>query len=126
MDTSILRTTKKMLGIPDADTSFDLDIVTHINGAFSTISDLGVGPPGGFVIDDTGEEQWDDIDPALTPNQVSQVKTLVFLQVRLAFDPPATSFAITALEKQIEQIAWRLNVRREETEWVDPDSEVTV
>lgn len=126
MDTSILRTTKKMLGILDADTSFDLDIVTHINGAFSTIADLGVGPLEGFAIDDDGEAQWEDLTPPLTVAQLSQVKTLVFLTVRLAFDPPQTSYLITALEKQIAEHQWRLNVRRESVDWVDPDPPVVI
>lgn len=125
MDTSILNSTKKILGLVEADTTFDLDIITHINSAFSTITDLGLGPADGFVIEDE-EADWADFDADLTPVQLSQVKTFVFLTVRLAFDPPQTSFALSALQEQIREHSWRLNVRREATEWVDPDPVVVV
>ena len=53
--------------------------------------------------------------------QYNSVKSYVFLKVRQLFDPPQTSYLITAVEKQIEELEWRLNTHREETEWVDPD-----
>lgn len=126
MDTSILSSTKRILGLPADDTSFDLDVITQINSAFSTITDLGVGPATGFVIDDTGDEEWADFEPTLSTVQLSQVKTYVYLKVRLAFDPPQTSYALEALKEQIREHEWRLNTRREETEWVDPDPVVEV
>jgi hypothetical protein len=59
MDTSILRNTRKILGIGINDTSFDLDIILHINAAFSILTQIGVGPPEGFaIIDETS--QWED------------------------------------------------------------------
>jgi hypothetical protein len=123
MDTSILNSTKKILGLVAEDTSFDLDIITQINSAFSTVHDLGVGPVEGFVIEDD-EATWDEFDPALTTVQLSQLKTYVYLKVRLAFDPPQTSYALAALQEQIREHEWRMNTRREATEWVDPDPEV--
>jgi hypothetical protein len=45
----------------------------------------------------------------------------VYLRVRLLFDPPTTSYLLAAMEEQVREHEWRLNVRREETEWVDPD-----
>jgi hypothetical protein len=44
----------------------------------------------------------------------------VFLRVRQLFDPPATSFLITAVNDQIKELEWRINERREGTQWVDP------
>jgi hypothetical protein len=44
----------------------------------------------------------------------------------MLFDPPATSFHIRAMEDQIKEIEWRLNVHREETEWTDPAPVVLV
>lgn len=125
MDTSILNSTKKILGLTAEDTSFDLDIITQINSAFSTIWDLGVGPVEGFVIEDD-EPTWEEYSPDLSNVQLSQLKTYVYLKVRLAFDPPQTSYALEALKEQIREHEWRLNVRRETTEWVDPDPPVVV
>ena len=52
MEQSILKSTKKILGIAEDYTVFDLDIITHINSAFSTLTQLGVGPVEGFIIED--------------------------------------------------------------------------
>jgi hypothetical protein len=120
MEQSILISTKKILGIAEEYTVFDLDIITHINSAFSTLTQLGVGPAQGFMINDE-TEKWDDfIEDDL---QYNSVKSYVFLKTKQLFDPPTTSYLITATEKQIEELEWRLNVHREETGWVDPDPE---
>ena len=59
MEQSILNSTKKILGIAADYTVFDHDIITHINSAFSTLTQLGVGPAAGFMIEDESTE-WDD------------------------------------------------------------------
>src|SRR5215510_5934711 len=107
MEQSILTSTKKILGISQDYTAFDLDIITHINTAFSTLTQLGVGPAEGFMIEDDSAV-WDDF----TTNdlQYNSVRTYVFLKVRYLFDPPQTSYLITATEKQILELEWRLNV----------------
>jgi hypothetical protein len=119
MEQSILNSTKKILGIGDDDTSFDLDIITHINSAFSILNDLGVGPEEGFVIEDEDTE-WDEF----LPNEIvrlSKVKTCVFLRTKLLFDPPTSSFLLDSMEKLLQEQEWRLSVNRESKEWVDPD-----
>jgi hypothetical protein len=110
MEDSILLSVKKNLGLPASYTPFDEQVSTHLNSALAIVDQLGVGPDGGFYI--SGEdEKWSDI--TLPPNQLSMLKTLIFLKVRLLFDPPKTSFAITAMEKQIEMFEWRINEMRE-------------
>lgn len=110
MINSILNSTKKLLGLdPDYDV-FDLDVMMHINSVFSTLTQLGVGPTEGFMIEDDSAT-WDaflDADP-----QLNQVKTYVYLRVRMLFDPPANAFLQTAMEKQKEELEWRLNVQAE-------------
>lgn len=118
MEQSILTSTKKVLGIADDYTAFDLDIITHINSAFTTLTQLGVGPPAGFMINDASTEWADFIGEDV---QYNSVKSYVFLRVRLLFDPPSTSYLITAFDKQIQELEWRLSVHREGLEWVDPD-----
>lgn len=118
MEQSILISTKKILGISEDYTAFDLDIITHINTAFSTLTQLGVGPAEGFMIEDDAAV-WNDF--IVDDLQYNSAKSYVFLRVRQLFDPPTTSYLITAFEKQIQELEWRLNVHREETGWVDPD-----
>jgi hypothetical protein len=118
MEQSILKSTKKILGIGPDDDSFDLDVLTHVNSVFSTLQQLGIGPEAGFAIEDD-TVNWGDylIDD---PLKLNQVRTYVYLRVRLLFDPPTTSYLLTAVQKQLEECEWRLNVHREETDWVDP------
>jgi hypothetical protein len=121
METSILTSTKKILGIAADYTVFDLDIITHINTAFSTLTQLGIGPVAGFMIEDESAEWSDFLGDDL---QLNSVKTYVFLKTRMLFDPPQTSYLISAMNAQIEELEWRLNTHREETAWVDPDPPV--
>jgi hypothetical protein len=56
VETSILTSTKKNLGLAEDYTVFDQDIITYINSAFSTLTSLGVGPASGFMIQDASTE----------------------------------------------------------------------
>lgn len=110
MSASILDSTKKVLGI-DADyTAFDMDIIMHVNSALATLNQLGVGPEEGFSIEDNSAE-WGDFlgdDPRL-----NQVKSYVYLKVRVVFDPPTSSFVLSAFQEQIKEHEWRINVVQE-------------
>jgi hypothetical protein len=118
MEESILISTKKMLGVAEEYVVFDLDIITHINSVFSILTQLGVISSEGFAIEDDGAVWNDVIGDNLNYNSV---RSYVFLRVRMLFDPPTTSYLITAMNEQIRELEWRLNVTREGTEWVDPD-----
>lgn len=115
MSDSILTSTKKILGIDAAYEQFDLDIITHINSVFSTLSQLGIGPVGGFMIEDATPVWSDFLNNDINLNSV---KTYVYLRVRLLFDPPTTSYLITALNEQVRELEWRLSVKREDEAWV--------
>lgn len=117
MSDSILVSTKKILGLDASYTAFDVDIIMHINSVFGTLNQLGIGPINGFMIEDDTALWRTFIGSDLNLNAV---KTYVYLRVRLLFDPPATSFHITAMENQIKELEWRLNVYRETRDWVDP------
>lgn len=117
MSDSILTSTKKVLGIEEEYTAFDVDITMHINSVFSTLNQLGIGPPAGFAITDKGAT-WSSFFS--TDPRLNSIKTYVYLKVRILFDPPGTSYLIQSLEKQAQELEWRLNVVREETEYIDP------
>lgn len=122
MEQSILKSTKQILGFDADDAGYDLDILTHINSAFDTLEQLGIGPDGGYSIEDD-TATWDEYLQG--DKRLNSVRTYIFLKVRLLFDPPTTSFHLDALQKQIEQIEWRLNVKREEDSWTPPVPEVS-
>lgn len=118
MEDSILKSTKKILGLAEDYTPFDLDVITHINATFSILDQLGVGPVGGFSIEDE-TALWSEYD--VPANQLHTVKTYIYLKVRYLFDPPGTSFLLEATDKQIKEYEWRLNVFREwELDPTDP------
>lgn len=110
MDDSILNSVKKILGIaPDYD-AFDTDVIIHINSVFSTLNQLGLGPSEGFMIEDDSAV-WEDF--LLGDMRLNAIKTYVYLRVRVLFDPPTTGFTLTALQEQIKELEWRMNVVRE-------------
>jgi hypothetical protein len=114
MENSILTSVKAVLGLPAEYTAFDEDILMHINSVFADLHQVGIGPTTGFVIEDDSAG-WDTyITAGPLANQLHSVRSLVFLRVRLLFDPPATSYLISSMERQIEKFEWRLNVAREE------------
>jgi len=107
---SILTSVKKMLGIEPEYTHFDPDVILNINSVLLSLNQIGVGPNTGFSI--TGsDEKWTDL--LGTRIDLEAVKTLIYLKVRLLFDPPTSSFVLEAMERQITEFEWRLNVQIE-------------
>lgn len=121
MEQSILKSTKKILNIGEDDTSFDLDVMTHINTAFSHLQQLGIGPDAGFQIEDATTEWAELLGEASTLPVINSVKAYIHLKVRLVFDPPTLPHVLNALKEALTEAEWRLNVMREESDWVDPD-----
>jgi len=117
MAQSILESTKKVLGLAADYDAFDTDIVMHINSGFSVLNQLGLGPDDGFTIEDS-TETWEEYIGST--KYIEMIRTWMYLYVRLIFDPPTTSFAGGAFQKQLDEHTWRLNVVREEEKWQDP------
>lgn len=108
---SILDSVKKNLGLGSEYDVFDADILTHINTVFMNLYQIGIGPLSGFAIEDD-EATWDTF--LGTSPLLNAVKSYMYLKVKLIFDPPATSFHLTSVEKQIAELEWRILVMREE------------
>lgn len=119
MEQSILKSVKKNLGLEVDYDVFDGEIITYTNTAFSTLNDLGVGPASGFSIEDD-EAKWEDFLSPMETVILSNVKTYIYLRVRLLFDPPVTSYAIKAFDDQRTELEVRISMQRESTDWVDP------
>lgn len=104
---SILDSIKRLLGISEEETHFDLDIIIHINSIFANLNEMGVGPAETFNIDDNSTI-WNEFteDDKLFNN----VKTYMYLKVKIIFDPPTNSSVLSAMERQISELEWRLTV----------------
>lgn len=120
---SILDSVKKILGIDKTYTAFDVDILMHINMVFATLHQLGVGPTTGFAIEDASTTWQEYLD---NDDRLNNIKSYVALKVRLVFDPPTTGFLLTSLQENIRELEFRISVRREDDEYVDPVPPATV
>ena len=111
LEEKILSSIKKLLGLNDGVTVFDTDIVIHINTVFANLTQMGVGPQDdegkniGFKIS-TGNEVWGDF----TSNDIliENVKTYVYIKVKMVFDPPTSSALIDAYNAQAKELEWRI------------------
>lgn len=118
MSESILNSTKKILGLDEAYTAFDLDVMMNINSALSVLTQIGVGPSTGMMIEDATAD-WSLLGTDI--RVVNEAKQYIYLAVRAVFDPPSTSYGTEAMKEQIAEHVWRLNVLMEETIWTDPN-----
>lgn len=110
---SILNTIKKMLGFEADYNAFDTDIIVNINMVFNILLQLGVGPAEGFSISGP-DETWSDYITDM--RKLEMVKTYIYLKVKQIFDPGTSSALNTAIDNQIKELEWRLNVQVDPSE----------
>lgn len=98
---SILHDTKTYLGLMEDDTSFDSEIKDAIDNALATATQLN---------HEASAVQSSEADyPATALGRI--LRQYVNYSVRLAFDPPQTSFAIKAVEALKQEAEWRLTIQ---------------
>ena len=107
---SVLTSIKKLLGIAEEYEHFDADLIMHINSVFSILTQLGVGPSKGFMIEDKNATWKDFISDE---SKYMLVKSYMHLKVKLLFDPPLSSAVLECYKTQISEYEWRLNVAAE-------------
>ena len=107
MEESILKTIKQLIGCPDDFEQFDSDLIVHINSAFATLTQLGVGPKEGYRI--TGVDNvWNEFED--DPQKLSLIKDYVYIKTRLLFDPPTTGSLMDSLKEELKEMKWRLYI----------------
>ena len=118
---SILNDIKKPLGLDADDTSFDQDIILLINTFIPVLSQMGIGPPSGFIVT-SAQDQWSDylgdIWDSMNLNASSVinyegVKTYLYLRVKLIFDPPSNSSVVEAINNTLKELEWRMMLASE-------------
>lgn len=110
-DESILKTIRRMIGPEDVYEHYDPVLIIHINSALADVARLGVGPKEGYSILD-GNETWGEL--IQDNKKLNNVVTYVYLSVRLAFDPPANSALLNALQAKHDKLEWCLEAAAEE------------
>lgn len=107
---SILDSIKLLLDIETDDSSFDTQLLIHINTALSFLNQLGVTTAEDFEV--TGnKETWNDLLGG--PTLLRPVKTYVYLKVKLVFDPPQSSSIQQCFEKNVAELEYRINLEAE-------------
>ena len=107
INASILGTIKKMLGIDSEYTIYDQDIMVFINSYIEELVQIGVGNANFSV---TGHDQtWFEFLGA-NSGKYDGAKSYIYYKTRLAFNPPANSFVVSAYQDLIKETAWRLSI----------------
>ena len=109
---SILTSIKKLLGITEEYEHFDPDIIMHINSVFMILTQMGVGPADGFVIEDK-TSTWNDF--ATDTTKIESVKSYIYLKVKLLFDPPLNGSVIESTNRLISELEYRLYTASDNT-----------
>lgn len=111
MEENILESIKKMIGCEsDYENFFNDPIVMCINSIFGILFQLGVGPKKRpFKLED-GSETWDEF---IGKEYIDLVKNYMAIKVQKMFDPPSSSFLMSALDSMEKEYEWRLNVMAE-------------
>lgn len=104
-DESILNSVKKLLMLGEDYTLFDQDVILHINTVLANLTQMGVGVEDGISISDDTTKWSAFVGDA---KNFQQIKTYVYLKVRMLFDPPTNSALISALNEQAKELEVRL------------------
>lgn len=98
---TIFHDTKTYLGLMEDDTSFDSEVKDAIDNALATATQLNRE----VAVIQSSEADY----PATPLGRI--LRQYVNYSVRLAFDPPQTSFAIKAIEALKQEAEWRLTIQ---------------
>lgn len=103
MDELVLENIKRMLGVTEYSDEFDYDIISLINSALFTLSQLGIGNGSSIDKDTT----WSDIT---SPDRYEIIREYLYLRTKEIFDTPQSSYASTALKERMSEMEFRLNI----------------
>ena len=105
---SILTSIKKLIGIGEADESFDTDIIMAINTSLAALTQMGVGPTEGYTIQNK-TETWDKF--LGEAQNLEAVKSYIYLKTRLLFDPPTSSALLESIYNVLSELEFRISVQ---------------
>lgn len=91
------------IDITGVDDYYDAQLIMHINSALMVLCEMGAGPSTPVFI--TKDTTWADLGFTVPAEMLQQ---FVVLRTQLMFDPPSNSFIVEAINKQIEELTWRI------------------
>lgn len=119
LEENILSSIKHLLGIlPDVDI-WDKDISLLINGVCSHLNQIGVFKSDMPFVLISGKETWTDFFLATEDGKtdidlgtIQNVKTFIYIKVKLIFDPPSNAAILKAYEAEAKEIEYRLYTQK--------------
>ena len=119
MQESILKTIKSLLQLEEDITDFDNDLVVLINSSLSKLYQVGVGAKAFRITGDS--ETWGQL---LTNEEyLDAIKEVVYIDVKLVFDPPTSSMVMEALKNVRQEDVDRIEMQIEVTENPNPEDQ---
>lgn len=114
MTDNILESVKLALGLAADYPPFDNQLILDINTVLGICNQLGIGTHD-YTISDEDNGSWEEFlaEEIAEGNQINEVKTYVYKRVQLLFDPPTSGILMDATNKIIEELEWRILVKKE-------------
>lgn len=103
---SILFTIKNMLGLEEDYEVFDQHLIVLINAAFFELYQLGVHSESVFKITDDSDT-WEDFG---SYEYMDAITNFIYLKVLKSFDSPSATVLVNSIEKELEDLRFRLMV----------------
>lgn len=106
---TILASTKEFLGLPEAETVFDGQLLILINMSLATLGQIITWPDNiPYQIEDAASADIEDCIPNDVATQ-NLVQAYIFTKVRIQFDPPSNSIILQAFQGAVTEYESRLN-----------------
>ena len=103
---SILTSIKKLLLIDEDDTSFDIDVIMHINSIIGILYDLGIETADNYVLIDSSQT-WSDLLGDFPYK--GMVELFVYLKVKPLFDSSTMGKdTIESFNREANELEWRI------------------
>lgn len=114
---NIIKSIKVCLGLAEDYTPFDAQVVMEINTVLSIVNQLGIGVNGYEVGIEDGSYTgtWSEFLLGEIADNIfmNEVKTYVAKRVQILFDPPTSGILMDAMNKNIEELEWRIVCHKE-------------
>lgn len=102
---TVLEDVRKVIGGDMIDPHFDQELCMHINSVLVGLRQIGVKTGTNIVNDET---LWSELVPNII--DVESIKTWLGLKVRLIFDPPTSSYVSSAIEENLRELEFRIQL----------------
>lgn len=102
---TVLEDVRRVIGGDMIDPHFDNELCMHINTVLVALRQIGVKTDKNVVNDDT---TWTELIPNIV--NVESIKTWMALKVRMIFDPPTNSHVINAIEENLRELEFRIQI----------------